>query len=111
MHIGGLTSQELNPIPYIGILGQTSGQVIYGSIIKNWFVFMANAPGLIIGLWLTLSTIVPCHTKSESLPHHAKAGKRNMQVLCGTLRDGLYHIQQYICQDQRCANHVISAEA
>jgi len=50
-------SQELNPIPYTGILGLTSGQVIYGSLIKNWFVFFANAPGLLIGLWLILSTI------------------------------------------------------
>lgn len=58
--------QELNPIPYTGILGLTSGQVIYGSLIKNWFVFFANAPGLLIGLWLILST-VPHATPKVSL--------------------------------------------
>ncbi|KAK9838406.1 hypothetical protein WJX84_011802 [Apatococcus fuscideae] len=58
---------ELNPIPYAGILGQTSGQVIYGSVIKNWFVFWANAPGLVIGLWLTLSTIVHATPKVQNI--------------------------------------------
>lgn len=53
-----MLAQELNPVPFAGILGQTSGQVIYSSVIKNWFIFWANAPGLVLGLWMTLSTIV-----------------------------------------------------
>ena len=63
-HCGVL--QELNPIPYTGILGLTSGQVIYGSLIKNWFVFFANAPGLLIGLWLILSTLPHATPKVKS---------------------------------------------
>ncbi|DBA77905.1 TPA: hypothetical protein ACH3X2_008332 [Trebouxia sp. C0005] len=58
---------ELNPIPYTGILGLTSGQVIYGSLIKNWFVFFANAPGLLIGLWLILSTIPHATPKVQNV--------------------------------------------
>lgn len=48
---------ELNPIPYTGILAQCTGQVIYGAVIRNWFVFWANAPGLLMGVWLSLSTL------------------------------------------------------
>ena len=81
--------QELNPIPYIGILGQTSGQVIYGSIIKNWFVFMANAPGLIIGLWLTLSTIVHATPRVRRFPMLLKLNREKCLSLCRVLHDGL----------------------
>ena len=59
-------AQELNPIPYTGIVAQTSGQVIYSAVIKNWFVFLANAPGLVIGLWLTLSTLPHASLKVET---------------------------------------------
>ncbi|KAK9803005.1 hypothetical protein WJX73_009560 [Symbiochloris irregularis] len=48
---------QLNPVPYPAILAQTTGQVVYGSVIGNWFIFWANAPGLLLGIWLTLSTI------------------------------------------------------
>ena len=79
-HCGAV--QELNPIPYTGILGLTSGQVVYGSLIKNWFVFFANAPGLLIGLWLILSTLPHATPKVLSRPLHMTAAAELISILC-----------------------------
>lgn len=54
--------QELNPIPYAGILGQTSGQVIYGSIIRKWYELRAPLHCCILqhnSVWQPLA-ITPC---------------------------------------------------
>lgn len=44
----------LNPIPLAFMIANCLGQVYYGLLIKNWFVFSANGPGFIIGVYYTL---------------------------------------------------------
>ncbi len=81
-------------MPFAGILGQTSGQVIYGSVIKNWFIFWGNAPGLAIGLWLTLSTIVHARPRVSAMfsPIMSQNAKSISDCLIGSALHGLSHI-------------------
>lgn len=49
------TLGSLNPTPWAVMTGNCTGWVAYSYIIQNQFMFWANAPGLIISVWLNLS--------------------------------------------------------
>jgi solute carrier family 50 (sugar transporter) len=44
----------LNPTPWAFMLGNTMGWVTYGLMLRNPFVIVANAPGLLSSIWLNL---------------------------------------------------------
>ncbi|KAL9182092.1 hypothetical protein ACHAXT_012435 [Thalassiosira profunda] len=48
------TLGSLNPTPWAFMTGNCLGWVTYSYLIQNQFVFWANAPGLIISVWLNL---------------------------------------------------------
>jgi solute carrier family 50 (sugar transporter) len=43
---------DLNPTPWAFMLGNTVGWVTYGLMLRNPFVLLANAPGLLSSVWL-----------------------------------------------------------
>jgi Sugar efflux transporter for intercellular exchange len=45
---------RLNPTPWAFMLGNTMGWVTYGLMLRNPFVILANAPGLLSSIWLNL---------------------------------------------------------
>lgn len=51
------TLGSLNPMPWAVMTGNCTGWVTYSYIIQNQFVFWANAPGLIISVWLNLCAV------------------------------------------------------
>jgi Sugar efflux transporter for intercellular exchange len=44
----------LNPTPWAFMLGNTMGWVTYGLILRNPFIILSNAPGLLLAVWLNL---------------------------------------------------------
>lgn len=55
VHGDGLGS--LNPTPWAFMLGNTFGWVAYGLMLQNIFVFVGNAPGLLVSIWLNLQAV------------------------------------------------------
>jgi len=49
------TLGPLNPTPWAVITGNCIGWVTYSYLINNLFVFFANAPGLILSVWLNMA--------------------------------------------------------
>lgn len=47
--------QGLNPVPFAAMVAVTAGWVAYASVKQNYFVLLANGPGLIIGVFLVMS--------------------------------------------------------
>lgn len=70
----------LNPTPWGFMLGNCVGWLIYGLLLKNVWVVMGNAPGLLISIWLNLGAI-----KLVYLGHHRAIGKRDATVLSSFL--------------------------
>jgi solute carrier family 50 protein (sugar transporter) len=48
------TLGDLNPTPWVFMLGNTFGWITYSILIDNLFIFFANAPGFILSVWLNL---------------------------------------------------------
>eukprot|EP00586_Coscinodiscus_wailesii_P008833 CAMPEP_0172521964 /NCGR_PEP_ID=MMETSP1066-20121228/292871_1 /TAXON_ID=671091 /ORGANISM="Coscinodiscus wailesii, Strain CCMP2513" /LENGTH=302 /DNA_ID=CAMNT_0013304929 /DNA_START=135 /DNA_END=1043 /DNA_ORIENTATION=+ len=48
---------DLNPLPWAFMTGNCIGWVAYAYLIQNPYVFLANAPGVIISLWLNAGAI------------------------------------------------------
>ncbi|KAK4522973.1 hypothetical protein GAYE_PCTG33G0863 [Galdieria yellowstonensis] len=48
----------LNPIPYCFIFGSTSGWLLYGASVTNFYIWWANCPGLLLAIFYILS----CHS-------------------------------------------------
>ena len=48
----------LNPDPWVAMVGNTAAWTGYGVATLNPFVFLANAPGLLLGLFYTQTAIV-----------------------------------------------------
>lgn len=46
---------NLNPTPWAVMTGNCTGWVTYSYLIQNQFVFWANAPGLILSIWLNMA--------------------------------------------------------
>ena len=49
------TLGSLNPTPWAMMTGNCLGWVAYSYIIRNFFVFLGNAPGFLLSVWLNLS--------------------------------------------------------
>ncbi|KAL7463538.1 hypothetical protein ACHAXS_003896 [Conticribra weissflogii] len=47
----------LNPTPWAMMTGNCSGWVTYSYLIQNHFVFWANAPGLVLSVWLNMAAV------------------------------------------------------
>jgi len=48
---------SLNPTPWGFMMGNCMGWVLYGTLLKNMWVFFGNAPGLLISIWLNLGAV------------------------------------------------------
>ena len=49
------TLGHLNPTPWAVMTGNCIGWLIYSYLINNLFLFFANAPGLILSVWLNMA--------------------------------------------------------
>ena len=47
--------QDLNPLPFAATILNCSGWVVYTVLVRNWFVFCTDAPGLLCSIWMTFS--------------------------------------------------------
>lgn len=45
----------MNPTPWAVMTGNCIGWIVYSYLIKNWFIFWANAPGLLMSIWLNMA--------------------------------------------------------
>ena len=55
--------QELNPIPFPVVVANCVAWVAYSIVTKDPYVFLANDPGLILGLFYTFSAYGYADTK------------------------------------------------
>lgn len=46
---------DLNPLPWAFMLGNCAAWVLYSILIRNFFVFVGNLPGLLLSVWLNLA--------------------------------------------------------
>mmetsp|Transcript_4093 Transcript_4093/g.7515 ORF Transcript_4093/g.7515 Transcript_4093/m.7515 type:complete len:620 (-) Transcript_4093:177-2036(-) len=46
---------ELNPLPWVFMLGNCIGWVFYSYLTRNFFLFAGNITGLIVSIWFNLS--------------------------------------------------------
>jgi solute carrier family 50 protein (sugar transporter) len=61
-HIG-----DLNPTPWAFMLGNCLGWVVYGILLQNLWIFVANCPGFVLSVWLNLGA-----AKLLYQGHHSK---------------------------------------
>ena len=57
---------ELNPVPYPAILANCLGWVVYSYMVRDWFIFVPNEVGMLIGLFYILSTYGACTTSMQN---------------------------------------------
>jgi solute carrier family 50 protein (sugar transporter) len=48
---------DLNPTPFAIMVGNCYGWTLYGILRNNFWVYFANAPGLLIAVWLNLGAV------------------------------------------------------
>lgn len=48
---------DLNPTPWIFMLGNCCGWLAYSFLTDNWFIYLSNAPGFILAIWLNIQAI------------------------------------------------------
>ena len=48
---------ELNPVPWAAITGNCVAWIGYSYFKRDWFVFLANQPGFLLGVFYTLSAV------------------------------------------------------
>ncbi|KAL7436219.1 hypothetical protein ACHAXH_006889, partial [Discostella pseudostelligera] len=60
---------DLNPTPWAVMTGNCTGWIVYSFLLQNWFIFWANAPGLIISIWLNIAAakLQYCDRLSEDI--------------------------------------------
>ncbi|GFR43451.1 hypothetical protein Agub_g4534 [Astrephomene gubernaculifera] len=46
---------DLNPLPLVAIIANCAGWLLYGSIARDPYVILANEPGLLLGIFMTVS--------------------------------------------------------
>ena len=63
--------QDLNPLPFAATILNCSGWVVYTVLVRNWFVFCTDAPGLLCSIWMTFS-LYPHATLRVSSPNSSK---------------------------------------
>ena len=47
--------QDLNPLPFAATILDCSGWIVYTVLVRNWFVFCSDVPGLLCSIWMTFS--------------------------------------------------------
>ncbi|KAG7341724.1 sugar efflux transporter [Nitzschia inconspicua] len=57
---------SLNCTPWAFMLGNCFGWVLYGTLRNNFWVYFANAPGLLMSLWLNLGAVKLLYQKHHS---------------------------------------------
>jgi solute carrier family 50 (sugar transporter) len=48
---------DLNPAPWAFMLGNCVGWIIYGILLRDFFVFFANVPGFLMACWLNMKAV------------------------------------------------------
>lgn len=51
------TLEDLNPTPWVFMLGNSCGWLAYSFLTKNMYVFVPNAIGFILAIWLNMQAI------------------------------------------------------
>ena len=59
------TVQDMNPIPFVLILANCVAWVSYAVVTHDPFVFLANDPGVILGLFLSFQRLRPLRCRGE----------------------------------------------
>jgi solute carrier family 50 protein (sugar transporter) len=54
-HTGDLG--DLNPLPWPVMLGNCLGWVVYGLLLRNWFIFFGNALGFLLSIYFTTTAM------------------------------------------------------
>jgi solute carrier family 50 (sugar transporter) len=67
------TLGDLNPTPWVFMLGNCIGWIAYGILNRNWFVFWGNVPGFFIACWLNLQA---CKLRFQEF--HAKQVRQSI---------------------------------
>ncbi len=47
--------QDLNPLPLVAIIANCTGWLLYGCILADPYVIAANWPGLLLGIFMTVT--------------------------------------------------------
>jgi solute carrier family 50 (sugar transporter) len=81
---------HLNPTPWAFMLGNCFGWVLYGILIDNLWVYFANAPGLLISVWLNLGAVKLLYQK-----HHSTAMRASL----------IQYLQDHPQQEQQEQEH------
>ena len=71
---------NLNPTPWAFMLGNFLGWTVCGILANDWFLFLADVPGMVVSCWLNLgavkllySTHQQCDTRRSLFEYLAKA--------------------------------------
>lgn len=64
---------NLNPVPWGFMLGNCFGWVLYGILLQNLWIFVGNAPGFLLSVWLNLGAV-----KLIYQGHHIKETRESM---------------------------------
>ena len=48
---------DLNATPFVFMLGNCTGWLAYAFMIQNIYVFLPNAPGFVLAIWLNIQAI------------------------------------------------------
>ena len=48
-------TQELNPLPFLGMIANTAAWLFYGTLIQDPYVYFSNILGLVFGAFFTLT--------------------------------------------------------
>lgn len=55
LHCPAPTPQDLNPLPLVAIIANCTGWLLYGCILADPYVIAANWPGLLLGIFMTVT--------------------------------------------------------
>ena len=60
----------LNPIPWAMMLGNCVGWVAYSFIVKDFWPLIANAPGVVVAVWLNMQAAKLCFYEQLQIAIH-----------------------------------------
>jgi len=86
---------NLNPTPWVFMTGNTIGWLAYSFITLDLFVFFANAPGLIISIWLNAG--------AAKLQYHVSAQESSSQSVDGEAGENVEE-QSNVCESSGLGN-------
>ena len=74
---------DLNPTPWAFMLGNCCGWVVYGILLQNLWIFFANAPALVLSVWLNMGA-----AKLQYQGFQAEQMRQSFAVFLETSRHG-----------------------